>query len=419
MANLQVMSLCSCKFSYSSSNNQKRLVIMATNNIPKFQKTHLSLPNLAKGGSMEELVLKNDFNSNKISLKTEINESDQMVIGKLYAIKETVADRVEMHKNICEQRKNWNSLLLTSINTIILGAATMAGIAATINANGAPLVALKIASTLLYIGATGMVIIMNKIQPSQLAEEQRNATRLFRHIQKHVQTVIDIGSPTTSDVEDTMNRVLALDKAYPLPLLGVMIDKFPSAVKSAVWWPLRRRIDEDNEESEIDSSDEKRFGNGWNKELENEMSEVVGILRRNDEADYLRLGGIALKLNKVLAVCGPCLTILGAIGSGFVGFGSWAVLLGVVGGALASVVNTMEHGGQVGMVVELYRSNAGFFKEIEEEIEFNLKEKDVRKRENGELFEMKIALQLGRSIAELRHIADKGHDLKEFGSKLF
>lgn len=370
---------------------------------------------------MEELVLKNDFTSNNISLKTDINESDELVIGKLYAIKETVADRVEMHKNICEQRKNWNSLLLTSINTIILGAATMAGIAATINANGAPLIALKIASTLLYIGATGMVIIMNKIQPSQLAEEQRNATRLFRHIQKHVQTVIDIGSPTALEVEDTMNRVLTLDKAYPLPLLGVMIDKFPSSVESAVWWPLRQRIDQ-GEESDIDY--ENRYGNGWNEELENEMREIVGILRRNDEADYLRLGGIALKLNKVLALCGPSLTILGAIGSGFVGIGSfedssWAVMLGVVGGALASVVNTMEHGGQVGMVVELYRSNAGFFREIEEEIEFNLKEKDVRKRENGELFEMKIALQLGRSIAELRNIADKGHDIKEFGSKLF
>lgn len=361
---------------------------------------------------MEELVLKNDFTSNNISLQPDIIESEELVIGKLYAIKETVADRVEMHKNICEQRKNWNSLLLTSINTIILGAATMAGIAATINANGAPLIALKIASTLLYIGATGMVIIMNKIQPSQLAEEQRNATRLFRHIQKHVQTVIDIGSPTASEVEDTVNRVLALDKAYPLPLLGVMIDKFPSAVESAVWWPLRRRIDE-GEESETNYGDEIRYGNGWTEELENEMREIVGILRRNDEADYLRLGGIALKLNKVLALCGPSLTILGAIGSGFVGIGSfeessWAVMLGVVGGALASVVNTMEHGGQVGMVVELYRSNAGFFREIEEEIEFNLKEKDARKRENGELFEMKIALQLGRSIAELRNIAEKG-----------
>ena len=374
---------------------------------------------------MEELMLKNDFTSSNISLKEDLSESEELVIGKLYAIKETVADRVEMHKNICEQRKNWNSLLLTSINTIILGAATMAGIAATINANGAPLIALKIASTLLYIGATGMVIIMNKIQPSQLAEEQRNATRLFRHIQKHVQTVIDIGSPTASEVEDTMNRVLALDKAYPLPLLGVMIDKFPSNVESAVWWPLRGQGNDHEEgEIEIDDGGEGRFGNGWTLEPENEMREIVGILRRNDEADYLRLGGIALKLNKVLAICGPSLTILGAIGSGFVGFGSfeessWAVMLGVVGGALASVVNTMEHGGQVGMVVELYRSNAGFFREIEEEIEFNLRERDVRKRENGNLFEMKIALQLGRSIAELRNIADKGHDIKEFGSKLF
>ncbi|KAL2495417.1 Uncharacterized protein Fot_39174 [Forsythia ovata] len=52
-------------------------------------------------------------------------------MAKLYAILEAVADRVEMHKNIGEQRSNWNSLLLTSINALTLAAATMTGIAAT------------------------------------------------------------------------------------------------------------------------------------------------------------------------------------------------------------------------------------------------------------------------------------------------
>ncbi|CAA2953556.1 Hypothetical predicted protein [Olea europaea subsp. europaea] len=129
--------------------------------------------------------------------------------------------------------------------------------------------------------------------------------------------------------------------------------------------------------------------------LEEEMREISCAIGNKDEADYLRLGGKALKLNKFLAIGGPVLTGLAALGSAFVGspnHGSCAVMLGVVAGALASVVNTIEHDGQVGMVFEMYRGNAGFFKLMEESIESNLIGKDMERRENGELFEMKVAL---------------------------
>ncbi|KAL2475665.1 putative F-box protein [Abeliophyllum distichum] len=114
-------------------------------------------------------------------------------MAKLYAILEAVADRVEMHNNIGEQRSNWNSLLLTSINALTLAAATMTGIAATsVVSGGAPVAALKLSSTVMYLSATGMLSIMNKIQPSQLAEEQRNATRLFKQLHNQIQTIIAI-----------------------------------------------------------------------------------------------------------------------------------------------------------------------------------------------------------------------------------
>lgn len=90
---------------------------------------------------------------------------------------------------------------------------------------------------------------------------------------------------------------------------------------------------------------------------------------------------------------------------------------------MGSVVNTIQHGGQVGMVFEMYRNNAGFFKMMQESIESNLNERDVDSRENGEVFEMKVALQLGRSLSELRDVAASssrlGNDIQEFGSKLF
>ncbi|KAL8107738.1 putative F-box protein At4g22030 [Apium graveolens] len=378
--------------------------------VQKFQHTR---------GLVQNLELKRSNNGyTKTTIEKAMLVSDPIVIEKLYAIMDAVADRVEMHKNICAQRANWNSLLLASLNTITLSAATMAGIAAT-STLGSPLLALKISSTLMYLAATGMLIIMNKIQPSQLAEEQRNATRLCKLLHNQIKTMIAIGNPTAHDVEEALEKVLAIDKAFPLPLLGKMIEKFPSSVEPTIWWPKHKR-------GQAKGNNYKSNGNGWSEKLEEEMREIVSVVNKNDKADYLRLGEKALKINKVMAKAGPLLTGLAAVGSAFVGspsHGSWAAVLGVAAGALASVVNTLEHGGQVGMVVELYRSNAGFFKQMEEDIEFNLNETDVDRRENGELFEMKVALNLGRSLSELRDLATsskrEGNEMEEFGSKLF
>ncbi|KAF5944276.1 hypothetical protein HYC85_018353 [Camellia sinensis] len=423
--------------SISSSSCCRREIIRATINMPKIQNSTFSLPNLTTRDLVEQLKLTNSgytntttthiqklpkspSNSPKTSPKYDSKVSDPVAIAKLYAIMEAVDDRVEMHKNVGEQRSNWNSLLLTSINAITLTASTMAGIAATTIASGTgPLAALKLSSTLLYLAATGMLLIMNKLQPSQLAEEQRNAARLFKQIREEIHTTICIGNPSNKQVKDAMKKVLALDKAYPLPLLGVMLDKFPKKVDPATWWPQQQR-------RQAKGLGERNDKNGWDAKLEDEMREIVGVLNRKDKEDYLRLGEKALKLNKILAISGPLLTGLAAIGSAFVGspsHGSWAVVLGVVGGALSSIVNTLEHGGQIGMVFEMYRSNAGFFKLMEESIESNLKDREVERRENGELFEMKVALQLGRSLSELKDFAAsssvKGEAMEEFASKLF
>nr|GEZ31527.1 probable F-box protein At4g22030 [Tanacetum cinerariifolium] len=119
-------------------------------------------------------------------------------------------------------------------------------------------------------------------------------------------------------------------------------------------------------------------------ELEEEMQEITRVLEVKDKDDYLRLGDKALKLNKALVVAAPLLTSLGAVGSTFVAsspYSSWAMVLRVKGGAVGSVVNTIQHGGQVGMVFRMYRSNASFFKMMQESIESNLNERDVDSRE--------------------------------------
>ncbi|XP_031128315.1 probable F-box protein At4g22030 [Ipomoea triloba] len=422
MAGVQSSSFLISSSSSSSTSFSQRKPIRAAINFPRIgRRTNISLPTLQTKGLVEELGLKSTgftpITENLRPTRTvdQVNaRPDPLVVAKLYAILEAVADRVEMHKNIGEQRDNWNSLLLTSINGIILAAAAMAGIAA----GGGAEVALKLSSTLMYLGATGMLTIMNKIQPSQLVEEQRNATRLFKNLYNEIQTTLSIGHPTVSDVKDAMERVLALDRAFPLPLLGAMLEKFPETAEPAVWWPEQRR----RPARRIGGNNNNDW-NGWNGKLEDDLKEITQVLRVKDKEDYLRLGQKALKINKILAISGPLLTSLGAVGSCLVGSSSWAAILGVTAGALASVVNTFQHGGQVGMVFEMYRCNAGFFQLIEQSIDSNLSEKDMERRENGEVFEMKVALKLGRSLSELRDLAAKSshkkQDIDEFGSKLF
>ncbi|RHN72532.1 putative petal formation-expressed [Medicago truncatula] len=172
-----------------------------------------------------------------------------------------------------------------------------------------------------------------------------------------------------------------------------MLENYPAKFVPANWWPSKK--------GKTQSKKIGKMNNGWSKELEMEMQEVVEVIKRKDAEDYNRLGNIALKVDKSLAIAGPLLTGIAAIGSTFIGNGSLAAFVPLLAGSLASAVNTFEHGGQVGM-------------------------KDLEKRENGELFEMKMALQLGRNVSELRERATKsascrieGVDIDEFSSKLF
>ncbi|XP_022777419.1 probable F-box protein At4g22030 [Durio zibethinus] len=422
MASLQASSCL-----VSSSSKQ----IHAAMSVPKLPSIRFSVPKVPTQKLSEELNTRDGF-MNKIPVVKLVDRtplvqessSVSMATVQLYAILEAVVDRVEMHKNIGEQRENWNTLLLNSINMITLTAAAMAGVTAAGGA-GVSVLGLKLASTLLFSAATGMLALMNKIQPSQLVEEQRNATRLFKQLQSQIQTLLAVGSPSKEEVKDAMEKVLALDKAYPLPLIGVMLEKFPESLEPALWWP-KNQFQKTNKEKHFNGKAER---NGWTEELEMEMREVVEVIKRKDSEDYERLGNKALKINKVLAKSGPLLTGIAAVSSIFMAStsnGTWAAIVAAVAGALASAVNTFEHAGQVGMVFEMYRNNAGFFKLVQESIESTLDESEVEKRENGELFEMKVALQLGRSLSQLRDVAKRssysrieGSPIDEFASKLF
>ncbi|MQM10959.1 hypothetical protein Taro_043857, partial [Colocasia esculenta] len=334
---------------------------------------------------------------------------DGDVAPKLYAVMEAAADRAQMHDIIGAQRNNWNHLLLNSLNAMTLTASVAAGLAAAIPlgqwspGHGV----FKVSSALLYSAATVMLLVVNKIQPSQLAEEQRNAARLFRKLEKKIQTTFALGTGTPADVEDAVDRVLALDKAYPLALLPGMLEKFPKTVEPTVWWP---KLGRQRSPQQISTTARKGAEgiNGWSKGLEDVMTGVLGTLKKKDTDEYVKLGRLVLGINTAMAVAGPTITGLAAAGAGLMdssSLGQWPLMFAVVGGALATVVNSLEHGGQIGMIFELFRNCAGFYRQLEEEIEFNLEGADVKERENGELFELRMALQLGRSPSELRTLS--------------
>ncbi|XP_039144030.1 probable F-box protein At4g22030 [Dioscorea cayenensis subsp. rotundata] len=362
---------------------------------------------------------------NKPQTISDDKDVDMLLVSKLYAIAEAAGDRAEMHKIIGEQRDNWNTLLLNSINSINLIASIMAGLSTISMGDQSPhFLAFKLSSALLFTAATGMMLIVNKIQPSQLAEEQRNATRLFKQLERSIHTSLDqlqsttTSTPTELDVEEAMEKVLALDKAYPLPLLPGMLEKFPKNVEPTVWWPklqTKRR-----------SSSSAQDGKIWNKEFEGKMRGLLKVLKEKDEEQYVWHGNLFVKINKCLAISGPLLAGLGAVGAGLIGtpaLGQWPVLFGVMGGVLATIINTMEHGFQIGMLIEMFRNCAGFYRKLEEEIiEFNSEESC---QEDIEMFDMNMALQLGRRVSELEDFAScsspsvNANEFQGFAGKLF
>ncbi|KAI9127641.1 hypothetical protein K1719_000634 [Acacia pycnantha] len=220
-----------------------------------------------------------------------------------------------MHKNIREQRNNWNRLLLmNSLDKMMVHLKT--AIHNTL---------LKLTSTLLLIASKGMLLIKNKIQTSK-----RKETRLFKKLHTYIQTTLTVANPTNGE---DVNSAMRKSKFEPR--------------------------NNDNQMKVLKSQKEKN--NGWSPELEKEMRQILEVVKRKELEECERRGNLALKITKTFAILGPLLAGIAALGFAFVRHGSsWA-----------------------------------------DAIETTLEEKDFEKRENGELFEKKVARKLGRSISQL------------------
>ncbi|XP_028793505.1 probable F-box protein At4g22030 [Neltuma alba] len=124
--------------------------------------------------------------------------------------------------------------------------------------------------------------------------------------------------------------------------------------------------------------------------------------RKDMEDVYERQRSLALKIKTILAILGPLLTGVAALGSAAsVSHGSSCVdIVAAMAGSLATSVNALERAGQVGMVYDMYRKCGGFFKLLQViiEVTHNKEKNDSDKKRPTAHHEMKVAMELGRSV---------------------
>ncbi|ERN14043.1 hypothetical protein AMTRI_Chr01g133490 [Amborella trichopoda] len=165
-------------------------------------------------------------------------------------------------------------------------------------------------------------------------------------------------------------------KPTPMPLLPGMLEKFSSEMGPAMWWPKRAA-------ATPSKTEEETTDNGWSPEMEREMAEVAGVVRERDMTVYMRLSKLVLTCNREMIVAGTVLMAVVMVGSALRGS---TTMGGVVAGALACVVNSFSHGGQVWMVFKMYRNNVGFYQLLNKPLSSSLDKPPVE-REHTELVE--------------------------------
>jgi hypothetical protein len=318
---------------------------------------------------------------------------DSRVIAQLRNIAFAAKDRSEMHAIIGVQRDNWNKLCHMTVNMTTIAAAMLAAMnnGDVAGSTSAPF-GMSMGAFLLNGGAAGFMFLASKFQPSQLAEEQRTASRFFKMLARDIETTLLTDPRLRKAVhlymDDVMDRLEALDVAFPLPLTPNGLVKFPKEVVPSVLGST-----EDLSETEIPANNT----NGWSNEMVEDLKHTAKKLKESDIEIYLGWARNKERDNKRLAMLAPVLAgsaaLLSLLGSCWPGI-HLAALASVC--SIAAVFgSSFSNGGQIGMIFELYRNCAGYYEQMVQDIQSTIRV-PVCQREDGELYHQKIALKLGR-----------------------
>ncbi|CAN5974405.1 unnamed protein product [Sphagnum jensenii] len=313
---------------------------------------------------------------------------DFLLVAQLRNIALAAEDRSEMHAIIGVQRDNWNKLCHMTVNMTTIAAAMLAAMNSGV---GSTSLSMSVAAFLLNGGAAGFMYLASKYQPSQLAEEQRTASRFHKLLARDIETTLLIDPRLRKDahlyMEEVMGRLQALDVGFPLPLKPNGLEKFPKVVAPSVLGPVA-----DLTETEIPANNT----NGWTDAITNDLQRTADKLHTSDIAKYVRAARNKEIPNKRLAISAPVFAVVAALLS-LVGCWPGIHLAGMAAACsiVAVLVSSFSNGGQIGMIFELYRNCAGYYVEMEQDIQSTMRV-PVCQREDGELYHQKIALQLGR-----------------------
>ncbi|MCO5553875.1 hypothetical protein L7F22_007401 [Adiantum nelumboides] len=326
-----------------------------------------------------------------------------LLTAELQLLASAASDRAEMHSILAQQRDNWNKLFQRTLTSTSLAACVLSGLATSHNAGLCSLPAL-----LLNAGTAAMMAVINQFQPSQLAEEQRTAARLFRKLASDIHSALQVSphlrQSTPLFFDDCKRRLHALDKAFPMPLTPGGLEKFPTKVVPPVLRePKLSTGDHDCHEDShllaVNCSDQYST-NGWDRQLTHNLKHIAAMLRHSDIPKYTGWAQNLVKANKCLAIAAPCFAASAAVLNAIAlcttllptnMLGMWAATFSV----LATFVGSFSNDMQLGMVFELYRNSAGYYTDVGITIEETLR-MPVKQRENGALFRQRIAYQLGR-----------------------
>ncbi|CAM6060162.1 unnamed protein product [Sphagnum tenellum] len=317
---------------------------------------------------------------------------DSRVVAQLRNIAFAAKDRSEMHAIIGVQRDNWNKLCHMTVNMTTIAAAMLAAMNNGVAGSTSASFGMSMAAFLLNGGAAGFMFLASKFQPSQLAEEQRTASRFFKMLARDIETTLLIDPRLRKAVhlymDDVMDRLEALDVAFPLPLTPNGLVKFPKEVVPSVLGSTA-----DLSETEILANNT----NGWSNAMVQDLKHTAKKLKESDMEIYLGWARNKERDNKRLAMLAPVLAgsaaLLSLLGCCQPGIHSAALASAC---SIAAVFgSSFSNGGQIGMIFELYRNCAGYYEQMVQDIQSTIRV-PVCQREDGELYHQKFALKLGR-----------------------
>ncbi|KAG6549376.1 hypothetical protein Mapa_009095 [Marchantia paleacea] len=307
-----------------------------------------------------------------------------------------ISDRVEMHSILALQRDNWNRLFHNTITMASVSAAVASSVNGAVPAQG-----LQVVAIILGMGAAALMALVSKFQPSQLAEEQRHAARFFKRLGADVEATLHVDPRLCEEAsaywERSVGTFHALDRAFPLPLTPIVVEKFPKHVGPS---QLSGEVDLSRPEVEVSW---QSHSNGWTSSAVEDLKRTANLLHDSDIPEYVNMANNAKIINLILSITSPLLATAG-VALNIAGCPSVAAAV-TVGSLFA---HTLTHALQMGVVYEVYRNCAGYYADVEKSIERVLR-LPVQKREDARIFLQKTSMLLGRTpgVTPMAEISDK------------